>query len=476
MAIIEKKYLLYDAIITLLAKTKEERICQFYTQIEYCKETRYQKSNNSFYKTIKTGSEVRKNAVNKEISEKKFNQAKENRVGHILKKERFQLKGYPKQFAVDIYKKDLKNIYLLEVRFKTLDEAASFILPDALKSYIKQDVSDNERYRNKNLALLGNPQKKSYNIYAIFKDIEQNRVKNVSKFLFDEMIVSDAVRIVLYKIYHDLQTNRQDLLQNDDAQTIEHFSKNLKQAKIILDAYMPIFDTQMYKKTRLHISMIEKTIATVRDLIVIKSNLKLLKSTFSEQEINSFITRVDKRIKEEKHRVKHFFKTREFAIIFSQFELLIKERSNIYPTYYANTSIENVLKNSVNKRFKKLLKLTEKYDKCHDFYACKKMQKSLQKTQILLDNFLHLYPKKEYAKMQTLLNNTNNEYLRFIALNRRSLIIKTYIKNSNKSLKEQQKLIGKVQKRKKSLEKQINIDIDESIAALKENKALFKKH
>jgi CYTH domain-containing protein len=474
MAIIEKKYLLKDSARVLLKKLKDkkERISQFYTKIEYCKEVRYRKIDKKYFKTLRTGSEVRKNEIDKKISKKFYQKAQKDKIGKILKKNRYTL---DKHTAIDDYKNHLDDILLLEVNFKTVDDAETYTLPESLLEHIKRDVSDDNRYRNKNLARLGNPYKKSYNIYAVFKDIEQRRLKDIQTAIFPEMIVSDAVRITLYKLYHDLQYDAQKLIEHNNIKSLERFRKNLKMAKIILNEYYAIFDTKMYKRVYTHLGVIEKTIAIDKDLSVIRTHLPLLESAFSDKEINGFISRIDKRIEHEKQKVQHFFKTREYNIIFSQFRMLLTEPSNIFTTYYSNTSIAQVSQENIEKRFKKLRQLTKKYDKCHDLDAYQKMKKALNKTRVLLGSFSSMYPQKRYQKMCALLDDTYQKLMSYIELHKRSLIIKTYIRNSDKSLQEQHKLIEKVQKRRKALEKQINKKIDRTIFNLGENKKLFKK-
>ena len=477
MAIVKKRYLLKNSIDDFLTNVgkQETNISQFYTQIKHCKEIRFLKSDQRYYKTIRMGNEARKNEVDKEINKKTFLLEKKNKLGHTIKKKRYYIKGYPKEFTVDKYKKHLDNLTILSIYFNTLDDAEVFVLPDDLKRHIYKDVSHDERYRNKHLALLGNPKKIPYNIYAIFKDIELNRITDIKSLLFPEMIVSDAVRIVLYKIYHDLKQNKQRLSEKNDIYALEEFRVNLKKAKILLDEFQHIFNKDMHKKTRLHISLIEKTIAVDKDLTVIRSNMNLLESAFSEKEVNSFISRIDNRIEVEKAKVKNFFKTREFAIIFSQFELLIKEQNNTYPGYHSNTSIGFVIKKTVYRRFKKLLKVTNKYDYCHDLESYRKIKKSLYNTQVLLDNFSSLYTKKEQKKMQTLLFNCLKNILSFMELNKRALIIKTYIRHSDKELQEQHKMIKIIAKKRKSIEKHLNYEIDKSIEELKKNRSLFKR-
>ncbi len=476
MAIVEKKYLVSDAIERVLAKQthSKQQISQFYTQVKICKEVRYRKIDHTFFKTVRTGSEVRKNIIDEEISHKSYQKAKEKKIGKMLKKSRYTLSGDFKHFTIDCYKKQLKGLSILEVSFKSLEKAERFVLPDIFQAYIQRDVSEDERYRDKNLALLGNPQKHPYNIYAIFKDIQKGRLENISTVIFPEMIVSDGVRIILYRLYHALERDREKLLIDNDIHALARFRRNLKELKIILEEYHHIFDKNMHKKVLSHLSMIEKSIAIDRDLSLIRANINLLERTFSEKELNTFIARLDKRIEEEKHKVKSFFKRREFTIIFRQVALLLKEQSNIHSAYYSHTTIEKVQKSSLNKRFNKLLFLSEKYEECHDANAYKKIRKALIKTRVILDNFSHLYDKNSYKKMQTLLTHTDMLLTEFINTKKRALIITTYISNANKPLAEQKKRIKKVQKRKKRVKKRLAEAIDKSMQLLRENSALFQ--
>jgi CYTH domain-containing protein len=474
MAIIEKKYLLKDSARALLKSSehKKEQISQFYTKIEFCKEIRYRKIDKNHFKTVRTGSEVRKDEIDKKITKASYQKAKSKKIGNILKKERYTI---DKHSAIDFYKKELNNILLFEVAFKTLSDAQTYTLPASLLPHIKRDVSEDKRYRSKNLACLGNPYKIPYNIYAIFKDIEQGRVKEVQTVIFPEMIVSDAVRIILFKLYHDLQKDSQKLIEKNNIKSLERFRKNLKKTKILLNEYRTIFDATLYQKVYAHLGVIENSIAIDKDLSVIRAHLPLLESAFTEKEINRFITRIDKRIEDEKHKVQHFFKTREYKIIFSQFKLLITEPSNIFTAYYSNTSIAKASHATIAKRFKKLCQLSKKYDKCHDLDAYNKIKKALNKTRVLLGSFSSLYEQKRYVKMCALLENTYQKLMEYIELHKRTLIIQTYIQNSDKSLQEQEKLIKKIEKRRKNLEKVFNKQIDLTLENLIEHKKLFKK-
>ena len=475
MAIVEKKYLVHDSIKTFLAQIKSQKtnITQFYTKIGMCREVRYRQQSKSFSKTIRTGREVKENEVDEEISKKKFLKSKSQKIGKLLRKDHQDFLYEGVAFSLVRYKKQLKDLLLLEISFHSIEEAEAFVLPEALKTYIIKDVSHYDRYRNKNLALLGNPQKNPYNIYALFKDIEQGRFKGVSQVIFPEMGVSDSARIIVYELFQTLKNDRDLLLKENDIHALERFRKNIYTLKTILDAYRHIFDKTLFKKVSLHLSIIEKNISTNRDLLLIRTNLTLLESGFSEKEVNSFISRIDTRIEKEKHKVKSYFKTREFSIMFAQLDLLVKEQSNIYTTHYANTAIGPVIKKSVYKRLKDFLQLSEKYAMCHDLDSYEEMQHALFKTTIILEKFAHLYHHEAYTQMRTLLQTIDTNITKFIDLHKHALIMKTYINHSQKEASEKEALLENIKESRMKLENTLNHDIDEAIFLLRKNRNIF---
>jgi hypothetical protein len=77
--------------------------------------------------------------------------------------------------------------------------------------------------------------------------------------------------------------------------------------------------------------------------------------------------------------------------------------------------------------------------------------------------------------MHTLLNDLDKNLTEFIALQKRTLIIKTYINHSDKEPQEQAELLEKIYLQRLDLENSINQDIEDVTAVLRENKALFSK-
>jgi CYTH domain-containing protein len=475
MAIVEKKYILNESIKEQLnlKNIKKENISQFYTSIKLCKEVRFRKVDNSYFKTIRTGSEVRKNIVNKKITKAKYQQAKSKKIGKTLKKVRYSLYLNEQKYAVDRYKNHLKNLYILEVSFENIESAKRFKIPNNMKKYITKDASHDNRYRDKNLALLGNPKKKDYDIYTIFKDLDRGRVTSLKDIIFKEMPVDDSIRVILYKIFVDLNNDKELLILNGDIKTLISFRKNIKKSKVILNEFKYLFDEIAYKKVYQHLCMIDKSIAIDKDVDILKQNMPILEAIFEDKDIIKFIDVMDTKLEYKKTKVIKFFQTREFKIIFDQYKLFLKEKNNIKENVYDSITIEKLAQKLLLRRFRKFKHLSKKYQKCYDLDSYKKIHTSLLKLCYILEEFEIFIDKNRYTLLHKKMMSAKKSILSFIVLSRESLIIKTYIKDTSKTLRTQNSMIEQVKQTRKDLERDLNKKIDKDIKVLKKSNSLF---
>jgi CYTH domain-containing protein len=475
MAIVEKKYILNESIKEQLnlKNIKKESISQFYTNIKLCKEVRFRKVDNSYFKTIRTGSEVRKNIVNKKITKKKYQKAKAKKIGKILKKVRYSLDIDNQKYAVDEYKNHLKNLYILEISFKNLESAQNFKIPSDIKKYIIKDVSHDSRYRNKNLALLGNPKRKDYDIYTIFKEIDRGQISSLKNIIFKEMPVDDSIRIILYKIFVDLRNDKDLLISSGDIKTLVSFRKNIKKSKVILNEFKYLFENNSYKKVYQHLCLIDKSVAIDKDIDILKHNMPILEAIFEDKDIIKFIDLMDAKLEYKKTKVIKFLQTREFNIIFDQYRLFLKEQNSIKENIYDNISIEKLAQKLLLRRFRKFKHLARKYQKCYDLNSYKKIHTSLLKLCYLLEEFEMFINKDDYTLLHKRVINAKKSILSFIILSRESITIKTYIKDISKTLRTQNSMIEQVKQTRKDLERDLNQKIDKDIKILKSSSSKF---
>ena len=93
----------------------------------------------------------------REILEEDFAKLWTETQGKRIKKTRYQIPhdqpcktGY---FELDIFKGKLKELHIVEIEFNSIEEANKFIPPQ----WFGKEVTDDKRYRSKNLAINGIP-------------------------------------------------------------------------------------------------------------------------------------------------------------------------------------------------------------------------------------------------------------------------------------------------------------------------------
>jgi len=116
-------------------------------------EVRIRKKGGLYTETLKAGSGLVRQESEKEITEKQFEDhwplTKDKRVQKV----RYDIQYSGKLIELDIYSGELQGLIVAEVEFKSEQESSLFIPPQ----WFGKEVTHDERYKNKNLALHGRP-------------------------------------------------------------------------------------------------------------------------------------------------------------------------------------------------------------------------------------------------------------------------------------------------------------------------------
>ncbi|RUM68989.1 MAG: hypothetical protein DSZ05_00170, partial [Sulfurospirillum sp.] len=212
-----RRFLLRKEVVSILKdlQTKVYPSDIFFTKVKLCRETKYIHTHNSYHKVIQRGLEPAKSVIYKPVSKKKFKQKKKKRKGAPIRLDDYLLKLETCTVHIEAYHRHLKGLYILIVPDNCFTHETSKKLHDTyIGKYIESDVSNDPRYEQKYLTLFGNPSRNPYNIYTIFKDLEQKRIASATEVITKEMKSADAVRIYLYDKYI-LLLDTVKTLQND---------------------------------------------------------------------------------------------------------------------------------------------------------------------------------------------------------------------------------------------------------------------
>lgn len=151
---IERKFLVRE-IPPDIENCPYEEISQGYLAVsDDGLEVRLRSRGQIYLLTVKSGKGIRRQENEIELSKEQFIQLWPMTEGRRVEKKRYTIRISGFTFELDIYHGTLKGLKTAEVEFKTPDEADSFTPP----LWLGKDVTLDERYKNKNLALYGLPE------------------------------------------------------------------------------------------------------------------------------------------------------------------------------------------------------------------------------------------------------------------------------------------------------------------------------
>jgi len=110
---------------------------------------------NKYYLTVKSTGSLTRQEWNEIIPKWVFKALWRYTEGRRIEKVRYTIPFRSLNLEVDLYHGNLKGLLVLECEFSNEKMARNFQLPDWAKGAI--DITENESYKNKNLALYGAP-------------------------------------------------------------------------------------------------------------------------------------------------------------------------------------------------------------------------------------------------------------------------------------------------------------------------------
>jgi CYTH domain-containing protein len=116
-------------------------------------EVRIRKKGDKYFETVKAGSGLVRKESEKEIPKEAFFDHWPLTEGKRVEKVRYEILYNGKLIELDIYSGDLEGFVVAEVEFESEEESVRFTPPD----WFGEEVTHDERYKNKNLALHGKP-------------------------------------------------------------------------------------------------------------------------------------------------------------------------------------------------------------------------------------------------------------------------------------------------------------------------------
>jgi CYTH domain-containing protein len=116
-------------------------------------EIRLRRKGDRFFQTVKKGRGLVRTEVEIELTEEQFTLLWPMTDGERVSKQRYEVPVAGHVCELDVFGGALAGLVLAEVEFSSIEESRRFASPD----WFAEEVTEDERYKNKNLARHGMP-------------------------------------------------------------------------------------------------------------------------------------------------------------------------------------------------------------------------------------------------------------------------------------------------------------------------------
>lgn len=356
---IEKKYLLKSAdIVKILSDEglnfEKKSITQIYTRIDKNSEVRLRKINSSYVMTTKEGQGLKRNEREEVISEKLFKLAKKSAIGDYIKKTRYLFKLQNLPTCIDIYDDKFKNLAILEIEFPDEMMANSYQLLPMFKNEIIKDVTLDEAYKNKNLALFGRVDFKSgISLQSIFQSLKKEPFKY--KFLLDlpsAICAYDGIRTIYYSLYEKILFYQNTFLKTNDVEALHQFRVNIRKTRSLLQSMQGVFDATINSRFIKDLKLIASSTNQKRDMDVFMEYLDTLDEIEAEEILEALKDQGDFHT----DKVCEMLNSEEYARVMQEWGVVIRDEDGFFKGEMGNYPLKKIGAISLIKRLKRMKK------------------------------------------------------------------------------------------------------------------------
>lgn len=309
---IERKFLV-ESLPENLEQYPHKEVVQGYLAItEDGTEVRLRQKGSKYFQTVKSGSGKTRFESEVEITGEQFGTLWEATKGKRVEKTRYEIPHENGIIELDVYHGDLEGLLSAEIEFPSEEESNEFIMPE----WLGEEVTDDKRYKNQNLALHGAPKRKQphsekaieefdipeYNleegIAKLVDGIKERIVQGegnivveiaggsasgktsavaamIKKVFGDEALILSADDYYRGKTFMDAEAQKGNVLNWDqpEALNLDLFQQHLAQLKLGQSIEKPIYDMKISEPTGTE-KVVPKKIIIIEGLFALDEKLK----------------------------------------------------------------------------------------------------------------------------------------------------------------------------------------------------------
>ena len=150
---IERKFII-ENLPQDLEKYPRHDIRQGYLAVaEDGTEVRIRHKGQQYFLTVKSGGRLQRDEVEIKLNRDEFTRLWPLTIGKRIEKDRYELEHEGSIIELDVFGGSIEGHIAAEVEFQSLEDSESFVPPD----WFGREITQDERYKNKNLAVHGLP-------------------------------------------------------------------------------------------------------------------------------------------------------------------------------------------------------------------------------------------------------------------------------------------------------------------------------
>ena len=407
---IERKYLLRstDVIDALKAEglvMEERAVTQVYTEVGAHHEIRLRKIGKTYIRTTKKGSGLVREEEEEVVDSKLFKLALNACLGTPIKKKRytFKLRNYP--CCIDIYEGELTNLVTLEVEFPSVTLANDFKMPQLIQQAIHAEVTEDERFKNRNLALYGSPLLDEP-IGTILKRIDAFDVEHMPKLSLPSGINSNGgMRVIFYQLLRQILFHKEQFLQTSSNEALHQFRVNIRKSRSLLQSIEQIFEDNIAKRFIDALKVIATATNHKRDLDVFGEYLE----TLDDLEAEFILEEVERERMVEDDAMRVMMQGEMFENIMHEWAVVLKEDDVFFQGNFAEMPLKASAALALVRRLKKMDVKLSRLDEAVALENFHEVRIEFKRLRYLLEYFGHYFHSTLFdetmdaaKKMQTL--------------------------------------------------------------------------
>lgn len=247
-------------------------------------------------------------------------------------------------------------------------------------TYVEKEVTEDEAYKNKNLALFGLP----------YKESEAKENGSV-----------DALMHVFERLLYDIYLYREKMLKDGDDEDLHQFRIACRRSVVLMGEFTLLYEGERLLEHRTGLKNLINISNTKRDMDVLKSELSNIDGeTYYQDALDVLKEYVENILQIEHDSIIDYFKSEACTNVLMAWKNYITDANRTNISIYGRYPIDSLSKYVIFQRFLKIKKRIKVLDPKHDASeTLHKLRIEYKKMRYLLETFGYLYEKKEIKKL-----------------------------------------------------------------------------